>query len=118
PEHVWVHDYAKLYAEAGLVCATFPLPEKVDGKQQKLFIAGRELSPTVLALEQEFGRAFADAVAASAPSDWTQRLQLASSELQKLIPRGASFILVDDGQWGQMRSFENYRVIPFLERDG
>jgi SAM-dependent methyltransferase len=52
-EHVWVHDYPRLYAEAELRCATFALPVKVDGKQQKLFIGGRELPfPTVM-LETE-----------------------------------------------------------------
>src|SRR5262249_40674130 len=39
PEHVWVHDYRSLYRGAGLQCATFVLPEKVGGLQQKLFIA-------------------------------------------------------------------------------
>jgi SAM-dependent methyltransferase len=116
PEHVWVHDYAKLYSEAGLRCATFPLPEKVDGKQQKLFIAARELPPIVLTLEEQI-RSIITAAPAANP-DWAQQLQLATSELQNLIAPGATFILVDDGQWGRVRSLESYRVIPFLERDG
>jgi SAM-dependent methyltransferase len=116
PEHVWVHDYAKLYSEAGLRCATFPLPEKVDGKQQKLFIAGRELTSNVLTLEKQIHQVVT--VAPAGPPDWAQRLQLASEELQNLIPAGATFILVDDAQWGRVRSLESYRVIPFLERDG
>src|ERR1051325_4767295 len=50
PEHVWVHDFVKLYHEADLACATFALPEKVEEKQQKLFIGGRELSPVLLGM--------------------------------------------------------------------
>lgn len=53
PEHVWIHDYAKLYAEAGLECANFALPEKVDGKQQVLFVAGRELPVELVELEKK-----------------------------------------------------------------
>ena len=127
PEHVWIHDFAKLYAESGLACATFPLPEKVDSKQQKLFIAGRQLSPTIRELEQQVQRAFNEASASpsserrlqsAAPTDWMQQLQLALSELQKIIPSGGAFILVDDANWGRPRALENYRVIPFLEHAG
>src|SRR5439155_12614616 len=50
PEHVWVHDYAALYRQIGWQCATFALPEKIDGLQQKLFVATKSLSATVLAL--------------------------------------------------------------------
>jgi len=38
-EHVWVHDYAAMYRGRGLRCQEFTLPEKIDGQQQKLFIA-------------------------------------------------------------------------------
>ncbi|HZT96347.1 MAG TPA: methyltransferase domain-containing protein [Chloroflexota bacterium] len=38
-EHVWVHDYQAIYRELGISCQVFPLPEKVGGQQQKLFIA-------------------------------------------------------------------------------
>ena len=48
PEHVWVHDYARLFAQAGLACATFVLPERIDGKHQKLFVAARELPEKLL----------------------------------------------------------------------
>ena len=118
PEHVWVHDYARLYAEAGLKCASFPLPAKVDGKQQKLFIAGKEVPASVLNLEEDLKAAMPAVASATASDDWAEQLQRASAELQNLIPIGASFILVDDAQWGRLRALEDHRVIPFLERNG
>ena len=118
PEHVWVHDFAKLYAEAGLKCATFPLPEQVDGKQQKLFVAGRDLPEQVGQLEQAMKSAAATKASEHASDDWTQRLRLATEELIGLIPSGSSFVLVDDCQWGRVRALAGHRVIPFLEKDG
>jgi hypothetical protein len=35
-----------------------------------------------------------------------------------LIPRGATFILVDEGQWGGGELGAERHVLPFLERDG
>lgn len=120
PEHVWVHDFAKLYAQAGLKCAAFVLPEKVDGKQQKLFVAGRDLPEEVMRLA--YSPISASVAATNQPAhasdDWTQRLRLAADELVRIIPAGNSFILVDDGQWGNVRALSGHRVIPFLEKDG
>jgi SAM-dependent methyltransferase len=115
PEHVWVHDYPRLYADAELRCATFALPVKVDGKQQKLFIGGRELPfPTVL-LETEWA---ATRVTAVQPmDDWMQRIGQATAELLALVPAGKRFILVDDGQWGRVRDLSD-RAMPFVEKDG
>lgn len=48
---------------------------------------------------------------------WTERLQLATHELSKLIPPGDTFILVDEAQWGG-EGVADRHVIPFLERDG
>ena len=120
PEHVWVHDFAKLHAGAGLKCATFALPEKVDGKQQKLFIAARELSRELVQIEHQFREQTRVAMPFDTPpaSDWTQRLNLATKELCGLIPAGASLILVDDAQWGSVRELAAHQVIPFLEKDG
>jgi SAM-dependent methyltransferase len=120
PEHVWVHDYQKLFAEAGLKSAAFALPEKVDGKQQKLFIAGRELSEELLQLEQRFREQSRPASGPSTtPGDaWTQQLQLATQELCGLIPAGECLILVDDAQWGRIRELAGHRVVPFLEKEG
>lgn len=114
PEHVWVHDFARLYAEAGLACATFPLPEKLEGRQQKLFIGGRELSPAVRDLESALGQAPAGPVA---EDEWTRRLRVATAELRRVVSDGATLILVDDAQWGRVRDLSVYRVLPFLERD-
>lgn len=120
PEHVWVHDYAKLFAKAGLKCATFALPEKVDGKQQKLFVAARELTGEVCQLEQQWRKQIRAAAAPASQSavDWARQLGLATSELLGVIPAGGSFILVDDNQWGNVRDLSGYAVIPFLEKDG
>jgi len=120
PEHVWVHNYAKLFAEAGSKCATFTLPEKVDGKQQKLFIAARELSKELLQVEHQFCEQTRVATSSNTQiaCDWTQQLDLAAKELRELIPAGARFVLVDDAQWGNVRDLADYRVIPFMEKDG
>ncbi|SRR6266498_409703 len=119
PEHVWVHDFAKLYAEAGLQCALFPLPEKIEDKQQKLFIGARELSAPLREAERDWREKFTPAAATSRPApDWTEQLGRATAEILDLIPAGTSFILVDDGQWGVVRAFAGHQVIPFLERAG
>lgn len=117
PEHVWVHDFARLYAEAGLKSATFPLPEKIDDKQQKLFIAARALPERVARLERE-RRNVSASPGLSVGADWAAQLHMASTELSGLIPSGGCFILVDDAQWGNVRALAGYRVIPFLEKDG
>src|SRR5437773_2151133 len=78
PEHVWVHDFVKLYGEADLRCATFVLPEKVEGKQQKLFIAARDLSPAILNVERAWRERFAPAAPAAPLSpDWAHQLRQA-----------------------------------------
>jgi SAM-dependent methyltransferase len=117
PEHVWVHDFARLYDDAGLKCAVFPLPEKINGKQQKLFIAGRALPETVTRLERE-RRPDSASPGQNSEEDWASRLHVATIQLMHLIPNGDSFILVDDAQWGNVRALSGYRVIPFLEKDG
>lgn len=48
---------------------------------------------------------------------WTERLQVATQEIERLIPVGASFILVDNDEWGT-DIVSGRRIIPFLERDG
>src|ERR1051325_5384783 len=127
PEHVWIHDYENLHAEAGLKCATFPLPEKVDGKQQRLFVAGRQLPAALFELELRVRDAVEKAVASAAPSahatpppslDWLSQLRRAQEEIVRLVPPGAAFILVNDDQWGNERGFGDRRAIPFLEKNG
>src|SRR5262249_34434800 len=59
PQHVWIHDFRSLYAQLGWKCSTFPIPEKVDGMQQKLFVAGAALMPELLELERTCARAAA-----------------------------------------------------------
>jgi hypothetical protein len=129
-EHVWVHDYGALYLEAGLQCATFVLPEKVDGKQQKLFIAAKHLSPEIRKLEQEIAESVAQYASARVKTDlktqqdlenanWPVQLDLAIQEIRQTLPAGSSFILVNDDQWGnESRTLSNYQVFPFLEHNG
>jgi SAM-dependent methyltransferase len=127
PGHVWIHDYTTLYAQAGLTCAEFVLPEKVEGKQQKLFIAARELPREVVELER-IVRAEAPAASSGATSagaapqpigeDWLQQLQLAEREIREVIPAHSTFILVNDDQWREDGALSGRRALPFLERAG
>lgn len=120
PAHVWVHDYQQLFAQTGLQCAVFPVPMKVDGRRQKLFVAAKRLSPELTGLEFELRESASAARSFGAPlaDEWSRQLAQAISELAGVIPRGAPFILVDDAQWGGVTEFNGSRVIPFLEKDG
>ncbi len=125
PEHVWVHDYPSIYSDAGLRCATFPLPEKIEGMQQKLFIACRNLNPSLIHLERQIRNAQEKAESgpiAQPSSDvvqWPQQLATATAELRQMLPVGTTFILVNDDQWGnESRALKGYKAFPFLEHDG
>ena len=129
PEHVWVHDYASVYSDVGLQCAAFELPEKVDGLQQKLFIAARKLSPVLIHLEERVRKAAAPTHAPVRITDighplpdaaiWPEQLELAVQDIRRVVRPGAKIILVNDDQWGnESRVLNGYRVLPFLERDG
>ncbi len=48
---------------------------------------------------------------------WTQRLQMATQEVEALIPAGDTFILVDQNEWGG-EAVAGRHAVPFLERDG
>ena len=48
---------------------------------------------------------------------WMKQLCLASEEIRALIPKGETFIMVDEEQWGVREVFTDYRCIPFLEKD-
>lgn len=124
PPHVWVHNYRAIHEATGRSCATFPLPQKVDGMQQKLFISAKELTPELLALERDASReapassAPATKPALSAAAGWYQELGTAMEELRQLVPPQSTFILVDDDQWGSQATLNDCRVLPFLERGG
>jgi SAM-dependent methyltransferase len=124
PEHVWVHDYHAVYAEAGLRCATFALPEKIDGMQQRLFIASKKMTHEMVRLLEMAEEAAAAAFAAQNPGSvsmvarWAEQLQDATAEIRELVPVGNAFILVNDDQWGNEAELAGLRVIPFLEREG
>jgi glycosyltransferase involved in cell wall biosynthesis len=48
---------------------------------------------------------------------WLRRLQRVAGQLRELIPAGATFALVDEGQWGS-DPVPGLRAVPFPERDG
>lgn len=120
PEHVWVHDYAKLFATVGLPAVTFVLPERIDGKQQKLFIAAPDMPPELVALERELRDVGPPGPrhATPSPDEWCRKWSQALTELAGVIPRGSNFILVDDAQCGGPPELNGSRVIPFLEKNG
>jgi len=122
PEHVCIHDYHAIYSEAGMYCATFLLPEKIDGMQQKLFIASKKMTAEMIHLmemaEEATAAAEAPSPSVSSAARWAEQLQRATAEILEIVPPGSAFILVNDDQWGNEHEFVNRRVIPFLERDG
>ena len=127
-DHVWMHNYRLLYREAGLTSVSFAFPEKVDGKQQRLFVAGHSLPESLHCLERLIQHynphapepAWQSAVQtprATVPENWDLALRTSATKLLSLVPDGATFILADDGQWPGA-AFPGRRVLPFLERDG
>lgn len=48
---------------------------------------------------------------------WSERLAMVEKAISGIIPVSNKLILVDANQWGS-EIFENYQVIPYLERDG
>jgi lipopolysaccharide biosynthesis glycosyltransferase len=53
--------------------------------------------------------------AASEP--WVKKVKAAKQDLDSVIPRGESLILVDQATW-HARAVAGWRTVPFLERDG
>jgi glycosyltransferase involved in cell wall biosynthesis len=49
---------------------------------------------------------------------WLHRLRRAANEIRGLVPAGATFILVDEGQCAGGELGAERHVLPFLERDG
>jgi glycosyltransferase involved in cell wall biosynthesis len=49
---------------------------------------------------------------------WMQHLLRATEEVEALLPPGASFILVDENQWGGKDFLPGRRIVPFTERAG
>jgi SAM-dependent methyltransferase len=116
PEHVWVHDYSVLYREVGLENAALPLPERIDGLQQKLFFAGRVLPEPIRAFCQS---SLAPPVSPPPSIDWYVRLQQAVADIRLFVPENASLILINDNQWSLAESeLRPRQILPFLEHDG
>src|SRR5262245_14921396 len=57
-------------------------------------------------------------IACREEAKWVARLRQAAKEVKGLIPRGATFILVDEGECGGGEFAAERHVLPFLERDG
>jgi glycosyltransferase involved in cell wall biosynthesis len=49
--------------------------------------------------------------------NWSERLEIAKQEISTHIPKGVSFILVDEDEWGSQIA-PDCNVIPFLEHNG
>jgi len=126
PAHIWIHDYKTLYAQTGVDSVAFTLPERVEGKQHKLFIAAREIPDKLLHVEA----AWRDSLAAtlspppglgadpSSPEGWWQHLYQAEQDILSAIPPKSTFLLVDEEQWGWGNMLGQRRILPFLEKDG
>ena len=125
PEHIWIHDYKNLYAQTGVDSVAFTLPERFEGKQQKLFIAGREIPDKLLHLEA----AWRDSLPSNlpppgspadpaSPEGWWQHLYQAEQDVLSAIPPKSTFVLVDEEQWGWGNTLGQRRILPFLEKDG
>ena len=116
PEHVWIHNYTAVYRELGLESVALPLPERVAGLQQRLFLAGRSLPDAAHALEPK-----AEPPARGEPPpvvQWYVQMERAIADLQLFVPEKASLILVNDDEWGARTArLAPRRVLPFLERN-
>jgi len=53
-----------------------------------------------------------------ARNSWFHRLQQATKEIAALVPPSATFILVDDEEWGMEKEWAGRRRFAFLERAG
>ena len=49
---------------------------------------------------------------------WLYEMQAALKEVERLVPAGATFIMVDEERWGGGQALAGRRTLPFLERDG
>ncbi|MCI0745079.1 MAG: class I SAM-dependent methyltransferase [Verrucomicrobia subdivision 3 bacterium] len=117
PEHVWVHDYCTIYREAGLQAVALPLPRKIDGLQQRLFVAGSELPARLLELSGSEPRS--EQGPAPPVLEWHQTLEGAIADLNATLPPEAKLILVGAHEWGSAGDRVcARRVMPFLERAG
>ncbi len=53
-----------------------------------------------------------------ARNSWFHRLQQATKEIAALVPPSATFILVDDEEWGMEKEWAGRRRVAFLEKEG
>jgi hypothetical protein len=119
-----VHDYGGVYKDAGLQAAGFALPCKIDGMQQKLFIAVKSMTPELIELREQIectaspDEPVGETATVSGAAHWAEQLQRARAEILETVPVGSAFILVNDDQWGDDSKFADRRVMPFVEREG
>lgn len=128
-EHVWIHNYRVLYQQSRWACVGFALPQRVDGKQQRLFLGTPSLSDELVRIERllsHYGRYSSEpswghedgTPRAKPPVNWSESVRQAEEDLQRVIPDGATFVLADGGQWGNSDALGRRQVLPFLERQG
>lgn len=48
---------------------------------------------------------------------WLNRLRLARSDINSLIPEGTCYILINQDEWGSGEAVEGRHSVPFLEKD-
>jgi SAM-dependent methyltransferase len=124
PEHVWIHDYVALYWKAGLQSVAFTVPEKIQGLQHRLFVAGHELPPATIKLADSWAK-LCPVEQSTAPAglppvaEWFENLAAAVSDIQLNVPKAARLVLVNNDEWGcEDRELPEYNLIPFLEHGG
>jgi glycosyltransferase involved in cell wall biosynthesis len=49
---------------------------------------------------------------------WPTRFLRAKSDLESLLPRGGSYVLVDDNEWGNGEPIGGHHALPFIGNDG
>jgi SAM-dependent methyltransferase len=117
PEHVWIHDYSVLYHGLGLEYVAVPVPQRIDGLQQKLFFAARHVEEAVRALAPS--TPVASLPAPPARLQWYVQLEQAIADLNLFVPEKAELILINDDEWGGAGArLSPRRVLPFVERGG
>lgn len=93
----------------------------LSGKQVFCMATGEMCEPTRPAsfeAPESLSAVFAPNPALASRDIWTSNVQAAVTEFLRIVPPGATAILMDDWQWGMARTFAGRRIIHFVERDG
>jgi hypothetical protein len=130
-QHVWIHDYPAIYRGLGMSHTAIPLPARIEGMHQQIFIASRvfdldsfqfvpddQLADIIQSYSSTIDQTQLTSTNLHSEHGWVQQLRSTLDELATTIPAGRSFILVDDAQLCQGKPLAGLNAIPFLERDG